>query len=66
MCMDLVPVSHPTPLTSHLSPLASHLLHLASHLTCLDATGSIWTRGKYKFYDAERYHWKVQYCLVGI
>jgi len=27
---------------------------------------SIWTRGKYKFYDAERFHWKVQYCLVGI
>ena len=55
MCMDLVAVSHPTPAASRLAPL-----------TCLDATGSIWTRGKYKFYDAERYHWKVQYCLVGI
>ena len=27
---------------------------------------TIFTKGIYKFYDAERYHWHVQYCLVGI
>mmetsp|Transcript_77684 Transcript_77684/g.125998 ORF Transcript_77684/g.125998 Transcript_77684/m.125998 type:complete len:313 (+) Transcript_77684:2-940(+) len=28
---------------------------------------NVWTNnGKYKFYDAERFHWHVQYCLVGI
>jgi len=26
----------------------------------------VWTKGKYKFYDAERYNWHVQYCLIGI
>ena len=28
-------------------------------------TVNVWTKGKYKFYDAERYHWRVQYCLIG-
>lgn len=23
------------------------------------------TNGKYKFYNAEQYHWKVQYCVFG-
>eukprot|EP00960_Hanusia_phi_P040157 754281-Hanusia_phi.AAC.2 len=25
----------------------------------------IWTGGKYKFYDARKYHWRVQYCVYG-
>ena len=29
-------------------------------------TVNVWTKGKYKFYDAERYHWRVQYCLIGV
>jgi hypothetical protein len=23
------------------------------------------TNGKYKFYNAEQYHWKVEYCVFG-
>ena len=23
------------------------------------------TNGKYKFYNAEQYYWKVQYCMFG-
>ena len=25
----------------------------------------VWVKGTYKFYDAERYHWHAQYCLIG-